>query len=139
MVLKTKSFLGFQLCTTVPPQYQNYENYDKTDKTIKPRVSWGFNYVLQYHHSTKNYENYDKTITLKKTQKNAENGFSRGVSRATERFFFRQMASTLPDPTRTHAVGFILPLVSWLILFRASMYAYIVSIVENLETLQNPH
>jgi hypothetical protein len=102
------NFLGFQLCTTVPPQYQNYENYDKT-------------------------------ITLKKTQKNAENGFSRGVSRATERFFFRQMASTLPDPTRTHAVGFILPLVSWLILFRASMYAYIVSIVENLETLQNPH
>jgi hypothetical protein len=28
----------------------------------------------------------------------------------------------LPDPTRTHAVGFILLLFRWLILFRASMY-----------------
>ncbi len=51
--------------------------------------------------------------------------------------FFRQTASGLPDPTRTHAVGFILPLFSWLILFYASMHACIVSIVENLETAEN--
>jgi hypothetical protein len=60
-------------------------------------------------------------LQLGKNPENAENGFSRGVSRATERFFFRRTASALPDPTRTHAVGFILPLFSWLILFYASM------------------
>ena len=52
------------------------------------------------------YQNYN----FEKTKKNAENGFSRGVSRATERVFFSQTASVLPDPTRTHAVGFIRPL-----------------------------
>ncbi len=72
------------------------------------------NLLLSDPKTTLFYQNYN----FEKTKKNAESGFSRGVSRATERFFFSQTASVLPDPTRTHAVGFIRPLFRWLILFR---------------------
>jgi hypothetical protein len=45
---------------------------------------------------------FQTTVCVNSLCKNAENGCSRGVSRATERFFFRR-PSALPDPTRTHA------------------------------------
>ena len=54
----------------------------------------GENLELSDPKTTLFYQNYN----FEKTKKNAENGFSRGVSRATERFFFRRPLPCCPIP-----------------------------------------
>ncbi len=70
-----------------------------------------------------NYTFLGKTTgtTWKKPKKTPKTASAAALA-ARRNAFFRRTASALPDPTRTHAVGFILSLFSWLILFYASMY-----------------
>ena len=62
-----------------------------------------------------------KTTTLKKSEKIRKTASAAALA-ARRNASFLQTASGLPDPTRTHEFRFILPLFSWLIFFRASMY-----------------